>query len=430
MVIAAISAMPMAAQRTMTLAECIDYATAHNVSVKRAANTVEQQRTQLSTARNSRLPDLSAGASQSFNFGRGLNAENNYVNRNTQSTGLNMQTSVPLITGGRIPAETAAARLNLEAATADLERARQSLALQVTAAYLQAVYTAEVVKVNDAQVEFSRGQEERISKQVNAGKIAESDLVEVHSQLTQDEMARTQSKCEWKLAILELSQLLEMPSPDSLAVVVPEGGAPAILPPLPDAIFAEAEGVKPEIQAEKLRLEAAAKNVSVARSAYYPTLSLGAGLSTNYYKTSGFSAASFSKQMSDNFNKSIGLSLNIPIFNRFATRNAVRQAKLQQSAQALQLDETRKTLYKEIQQAYYNALNAQARYRSSLAAQEAAESNFRVMTGKYENGRANATELEEAKTKRTKAITNTLQAKYEYILRMKIIDFYRGRKIS
>lgn len=418
------------AQRVMTLAQCIDYAVSHNVNVKRNANNVEQQKVQLSTARNSRLPDLTAGASQSFNFGRGLNPENAYVNRNTQSTGFNLQTSVPLLTGGKIPNEIAMSRLNLQAATADLEHARQSIALQVAAAYLQAVYAAEVVKVQEAQVAFSKIQEDRISKLFNAGKSPESDVVEAHSQVAQDEMGRTQAKCDYKLAMLDLSQLLELSSPDSIEIVAPQGETSPTLPPLPDRIFARAEGVKPEIQAEKLRLQAAEKNIRIAKAALYPTLSLGAGLSSEYYKTSGYQASSFSKQLSDNFNKSIGLSLNIPIFNRLATRNSIRQAKLQQSEQALQLDETKKTLYKEIQQAYYNAVNAQAKYESALAARKAAESNFNMMTGKFENGRANATELEEAKTKRANAITSTLQAKYEYILRMKIIEFYEGNKLG
>lgn len=428
--IAAATSLCAPAQRMMTLAQCIDYAISHNVNIKRYANNVELQKVQLSTVRNSRLPDLTAGASQSFNFGRGLSSENTYVNRNTQSTGFNLQTSVPLLTGGRIPNEVAMSRLNLQAATADLEHARQSIALQVAAAYLQAVYASEVVKVQEAQVAFSKVQEDRIAKLFKAGKSPESDVVEARSQVAQDEMGRTQAKCDYKLAMLDLSQLLELPSPDSIEVVAPEGETATTLPPLPDRIFARAESTKPEIQAEKLRLQAAEKNIRIAKAALYPTLSLGAGLSSQYYKTSGFNASSFSKQLSDNFNKSIGLSLNVPIFNRLATRNSIRQAKLQQNEQALQLDETKKTLYKEIQQAYYNAVNAQAKYKSALAARAAAETNFNIMTGKFENGRANATELEEAKTKRAKAITSTLQAKYEYILRMKIIEFYEGGKIG
>lgn len=425
-----LSVLTAGAQRVMTLKECIEMALERNINIKQYANQEAQQKLVLSDARHSRLPDLNASATQSFNFGRGLNSENNYVNRNTMNTGFALSTSMQLLTGGRIAAETAAGRLNLQAAAADLERTRQSLALQVTAAYLQAVYAAEMVKVQDEQVSLSKVLCESKSKMLSAGKVPESDLIEAQSQLTQDEMARTQARCDQKLALLDLSQLLEMRSPDSIGVTAPLDSVPSILPPLPDVIYAKAEGIKPEIAAERLRLQADEKNIRAARAALYPTLSLGAGLSSSYYKTSGFKASSFTKQLSDNFDKNIGLQLSIPIFNRFTTRNAISRARLQRDAQALKLDDTRKALYKEIQQAYYNALNAQAKYNSALAARTAAETNFKMMTGKYENGKANQTELAEAKTKRAKAITSCLQAKYEYILRMKVIRFYEGQDIS
>ena len=150
-----LSVLTAGAQRVMTLKECIEMALERNINIKQYANQEAQQKLVLSDARHSRLPDLNASATQSFNFGRGLNSENNYVNRNTMNTGFALSTSMQLLTGGRIAAETAAGRLNLQAAAADLERTRQSLALQVTAAYLQAVYAAEMVKVQDEQVSLS-----------------------------------------------------------------------------------------------------------------------------------------------------------------------------------------------------------------------------------------------------------------------------------
>lgn len=414
----------------MTLAQCIEYATAHNINVKRYENAVEQQKLQVSNSRNSRLPEVSAGASQSFNFGRGLNSSNSYVNRNTQSTGLNIQASVPLLTGGKIHNETAMNRLNMQAATADLEHARQSVALQVAAAYLQAVYAGEVVKTYETTAALSKVQESRLEKLFDAGKKPQSDVVEAKAQVAQDEMQLTQAKCDRKLAMLELSQLLEIASPDSIEVATPQGDVGERLISSPEQIYSQAVQAKPEIKAEKLRLEAAERNVKVAKAALYPTLSLGAGLSSEYYKTSGYGAPSFTKQLNDNFNKSIGLSLNIPVFNRYATRNAIRMAKLQRNEQMLKLDDTHKALFKEIQQAYYNAVNAQAKYRSSVAAKDAAQAGFEVVTGKYENGNANATELEEAKTKLLNAANACLQSKYEYILRTKIIDYYKGKQIN
>lgn len=418
------------AQQPMTLRQCIEYATAHNVTIKKSANAAEQQKVELSTARNSRLPNLSAGMSEQINFGRGLNNENSYVNRNTQSTSLSLSTSVPIFTGMRIPNEIAARKLSLEASVADLEHARQNISLQVTSAYLQAVYTREVINAEVNQVALSKMQEDRLNKLLNAGKVSETDVSEARTQVAQDELAQTRAEADYRLALLDLSQILELPTPEGLSVIVPENDVPETLPPSPDAIFACAVNEKPEIKAEKLRLQAEERNIDIAKAAYYPTLSFGAGLSSNYYKISGIKASSFGKQFNENFQQYLGLTLNIPLFNRFATRNSVKQAQLQHEAQNLVLDETKKSLYKEIQQAYYNTINAEAKYRSSLVAEKTAEQNFVLITRKYETGKANATEFAEAKTKQINATITRLQAKYEYIFRMKIIKFYQGEEIS
>ena len=134
----------------------------------------------------------------------------------------------------------------------------------------------------------------------------------------------------------------------------------------------------------------------------------------------------FGSPMRDNFSQYIGLSLSIPIFDRFSTRNRVRRARIQQHTYYWQLEESKKTLYKEIQQAYYNAVNAAPQYRSSRTADEAAQASFQLMKEKYANGKANATEYNESRTAWMKAVSDRLQAKYDYLFRTKILDFYRG----
>lgn len=134
----------------------------------------------------------------------------------------------------------------------------------------------------------------------------------------------------------------------------------------------------------------------------------------------------FGSQLRDNFSQYIGLSLSIPIFDRFSTRNRVRSARIQQHTYYWQLEESKKTLYKEIQQAYYNAVNAETQYRSSRTADEAAQASFLLMKEKYANGKANATEYNESRTAWMKAVSDRLQAKYDYLFRTKILDFYRG----
>ena len=155
-------------------------------------------------------------------------------------------------------------------------------------------------------------------------------------------------------------------------------------------------------------------------------MNFGAGLSTNYYNVSGRENGNFGAQLRDNFRQYIGLSLSIPIFNRFSTRNQVRSARIQQINLNWQLEDSKKTLYKEIQQAYYNALGAESKLQSSRTADEAAEASFLLMIEKYANGKANATEYNEARTNWMKAVSDRIQAKYDFIFRTKILDFYKG----
>ena len=167
----------------------------------------------------------------------------------------------------------------------------------------------------------------------------------------------------------------------------------------------------------------------IAKSAYYPTLYLNAGLGSSYYKTSGFEAMGFGRQLRDNFNQYIGASLSVPIFNRFATRNNVRSARLQVHAQQMRLDETKKSLYKEIQQAYYNAVAAIRQCESSDAALSSASVAFDLMQRKYENGKATAVDYQDAKTKYMQAESQQIQSRYTYLFRRKILDFYRGKTL-
>ena len=161
-------------------------------------------------------------------------------------------------------------------------------------------------------------------------------------------------------------------------------------------------------------------------SAFYPQLSLGAGFGTNYYKLFGRDNIAFGSQLRDNFSQYVGFSLSIPVFNRFATRNRVRSARIQHTLLGWQLEERKKVLYKEVQQAYYNAVGAEARFASSSKADKAAKVSFRLMEEKYRYGKATATDYNEARTNWMKAVSESIQARYDYLFRMKILDFYRG----
>ena len=431
--VAAFSALlPCKAQEAWSLEKCIDYAIEHNLTVKQQEAARDKNAIDLNTARWSRLPDLNGSASHSFNFGRSLQSNNTYQSINTQSTGFSVSTSIPLFTGMQIPNAVALSKLNLQAAVEDLNKAKEDISIQVTSAYLQVLFNQELAKVAHDQAALSKEMLAQKEAFFRNGKASESEWLEAKARVAQDRLSAVQADNSLSLALLDLSQLLELPSPDNFRIAAPDVKMERLEKGLtsPADIYNQAVLTKPAVMAAMYRLQGAAKSVKIAQSAWYPQLSFGAGLSTNYYKMSGRENARFRTQLRDNFSQYVGFSLSVPIFNRLSTRNKVRSARLDQTTLAWKLEETKKSLYKEIQQAYYNAANSRTQYYSSETAQEAAESSFELMKKKYINGKANATEYNEARTNWMKALSDCIQAKYEYLFRTKILDFYKGTPLT
>lgn len=414
------------AQKQWTLSDCIDYAIEHNLTVQKKEIARQQQEVELNTAKFSRLPNLSGSTSQSFNFGRGLNNENTYTDRNTQGTSFDLSTDVPLFTGMKIPNNIALNKLNLKASIEELNKAKEDISIEVTSYFLQVLFNNELYKVAQEQVNLSQEQYERIKRLNEVGKAAVSEVYEAKARVAQDELSAVQAGNNKQLALLELSQLLELPSPEGFEISAPEKDPDFVSLNNPEDIFSQAVMIKPGVLAAQYRLAGSEKNIRIAQSAFYPQLSFGAGLNTSYTHLAGVDNNSFGTQMDNNFRKYVGFTLSIPIFNRFETRNRVKNARLQQFNQSLVLEENKKALYKEIQQAYYNAVAAQSKYTSSVSAMEANEAAFKLMREKYDNGKATAVEYNEVKMNLMKATSDKIQAKFDYIFRVKILDFYKG----
>lgn len=422
------------AQKAWSLRECCDYAIEHSIPIKQQENQRRQQEVQLSTSRNSRLPDLSASLNQNFSFGRGLTADNTYSNTNTSSTSLQLGANMPLFTGFQIPNQIKLNQLNLEAATADLEKAKNDIRMKVAQAYVQILYDMEISEVAHRQIDIDSMQVVRLQAFVKNGKASESELSQQRATLANSRLLATQADNNTRLAILTLTQLLELPTPDGFSVVRPalsvDDGSPVVIIPSPEVIYAEALGIKPEIASQQLKLKGTEHSIKIARAGYYPTLSLSGGMGTNYYTTSGFKSDNFSTQLRNNFSQYIGLNLNIPIFNRFQTRNSIRTAKIQRENQQLQLDNTKKTLYQEIQKVYYNTLNALSKEQSSLEAVKNTQTAFNLMQAKYENGKATITEFNESKNTYLKSESELVQARYENLYQHALLEFYRGKELT
>ena len=421
----------LAQPRNWTLQQCVDYALEHNISVRQSALGVEQKEVDLNTAVSRRLPGVSASASENLSFGRGLTADNTYSNANTTSTSFSLGADLPIFQGFDISNGIKLAKLDLQSATLSLERAKDDVRVAVAQAYIQILYNKEILQVALEQVARDSVQTERIKAMEAIGKLSSAEVAAQQASLEQTRLSCVQARNNLNMALLDLSQLLELESPEGFDVVAPPESAlqPGLLM-LPEAVYAQAVTVKPVILSGELAVESAKITVDRAKGAGLPRLSLNGGIGTNYYTNSLGASASFGNQLEKNFSQYVGLSLSVPIFQRFSVRNNVKNAQISLMNQELQLENARKSLYKEIQQAYYNAVAAQAKCTSSLAAAQSAEQAFILTREKYDNGKANVTEYNDSRARYLEAQSNYLQARYEALYQAKLLDFYRGESLA
>lgn len=405
-----------------TLDSCITYAIDNNITVRSRAIDKMTGEYNVTEAKDGFLPQLAASASQSFNFGRGLTSQNTYANRNTSNFQWGAQLSLPIFQGLSAIRQTDYAKASLRAIVEEYEAAKENVTLNVIAQYLQVLYCRELHEVAINQAELSKTELERQQGLLEAGKIPEIDMLNAESQLAQDELSVVTTNNNYVMALVDLVQLLQLEDVEEFSVAPLADENSFLLSP--DQVYANALAHNHGVIAQRERINAADKYISLARTGMIPRLSFNAGVGSSYYTVSGFESQSFGGQMKDNFNTYLGLSLNIPIFDAFSTRNAVRKAKVQKLSAQLQYESTRTDLFKAIQQAYYEATGAQKRLETGIVAEHATEQTFLATKEKYNLGRATPTDYETAKTNHLRAVSERVQAKYEYMLRTRILDFY------
>ena len=421
------------AQESMrwNLKECIKYAIDNNITIKQADNAIKQRDLTKETSKWSRLPDINGSIGQGWSWGRSASPiDNSYSNIRSSNANFGLSTSVPIFTGLQLPNQYALSKLNLKAAIADLEKAKEDLSINVTSRYIQVLFNQELREVAKHQVDLSEEQFVLGMEKEKIGKLSKAELAELKSRLKQDEMQYVETQNNYQLALLELTQMLELPSPENFGITPIDGDLNFDKLTAPADIYTQALLFKPGIQAAILRSQGAKKNIAIARSAFMPKLSLSANIGSGYYTVQGRESEAFRRQLSNNLSKYVGFSLSIPIFNKFSTLNQVKSAKIDFNNQILQLEEQKKVLYKEIQQAWYSATAAEAKYESSKIALEANKQSFSLMKEKFELEKASNIEFNEAKMNLMKAESDMLQAKYDYLFRTKILNFYKGEPIE
>ena len=421
-------------QVTWNLQKCIDYAIQNNIQLKQQTLSSEYYNNQLGQAKYNRLPNLNAGFQNYNNFGRTLGSDNTYLNVNSNSTSGSLSTNVTLWSGFTLKNAIKVADMDLQASLQDMQKAKDDMMLNIAAAYLETLFADELLNVSQDLIKITQLQIDRTGKLVEAGSLAKGSLFEIEAQYAREELNVVNAQNRLQLAYLALYQLLELPSTESFKIekpVLPEIGANMSLINSMD-VFKNAVQLKPAVKSAEFKLESAKNQLLIAKGNKMPSLSFGANYNNNYNYLMNSSLANivFGEQLKSHQRYGFGLSLNIPIFNHYQAQTGVSNAQIQLEVSELTLQNTKNLLRKDIEQAYTNALAAFKRYVANQKAVVSSTEAFRYTEEKFNVGMINSVEYNQSKNNLASAQSDLLQAKYEYIFRTKILDFYNGKTIE
>lgn len=409
---ALLAALLASAQQPWTLQQCVDTALANNRNIKQKELTRKTNEIAYQQARNNLLPNLNGSASQGWSFGRSQIADGTYQNLNVSNTSFSLSSGITLFDGLKMKYNIDARMADLKASEANLEKIRQDIILSVSSAFLQVLLNKELLQISENQLELTQNKIEQQKSLVAAGKLAEGEMYELLAQQSKEELSRTQAENSLKLSLLDLGQILELSDFEKLDVIVPADLMNNELQMLDaENVYRSALNNRPEIKSAEYQLKNSEKNVQIAKSAYFPSLSFGASVSGGYYNS-----------VSTPMSTSLGFNLSVPIFNKMETRNQVKTAQINVESNRLNVDNTKLELRKTIQQAYYNAVAAKAKWDAASKSEIAGNEAYRFANQKYEGGRATVYELYQAKNNLTQAQSEVVQSKYEYVFRLKILE--------
>lgn len=420
-----------------TLRNCIDYALEHNITIRRNRINVESTQEDVKTAKADFLPSLSGNISQRIvnrpNSANGTIISGDNITTSESKTSYNgsygIDASWTVYNGSKRVNTLKQQQLNSRIAELTVDEIENSIEENITQLYVQILYSAEAVKVNESTLEVSQKEFERGQELFNAGSIASSDLAQLEAQVSNDNYQLVTSQTTLQNYKLQLKQLLELDGDFEMDLFLPQLDDSSVLIPLPtkDDVYQTALNLRPEIESGKLNIEAADMNIKITRAGYIPSLSLSAGIGTTNANANDFS---FSEQVKQNWNNSIGLTLSIPIFDKRQTKSAVNKAKLQRQTSELDLMDNQKTLYKTIESLWLSANSAQQQYVAATQKLKSTQASYALVSEQFNLGMKNTVELLTEKNNLLSAQQETLQAKYTAILNAGLLRFYQGEEID
>lgn len=412
---------------TFTLRQCIDSAYANNLDLRiQQKNTVQKQLLYRQAWYNL-SPSVSGYIGESLSFGRSTAADNITRAQNASNTNIGVNASLVLFDGLAMKFSIDEAKAGKLASEANLEAVKRNLALNITSLYLDVLLKKELEAVAASQLQETEEQVQRIQAKVDAQRVPVGELYEIQSQHGKEQFQLVQAQNNVRLALLSLAQAMDIMYGEDFDVVTPtEEELEGPLLQDREEVWNTALSHRPEIREAQYTLQAEQAALKGRKAAYSPSLTAQAGVGTSYYHLIGANNTSFSKQVNDNFSTNVSLNLSVPIYDKMQTPTQVKNQQLRVENAQLQLEQKKKTIRKEIDQAYYNALAAQSEKISSQQTARSTAEAERYALEKYVAGRASVYEYKDAKQSHMQAQSAHLQARYNFLFKVRILDYYMG----
>ncbi len=415
------------------LQTCIDYAKEHNIDIRRNRISVQSAEEDVKTAKAEWFPNLSGSISQRVvnrpNTNNGTIISGDNITTSQSKTSYNgsygIDANWTLFNGGSRVNGIKQQKLNSRIAELAVTESENSIQESILQLYMQILYAAEAVKVNQGTLEVSRATWERGKQLYDAGSLSAADLAQLEAQVSNDNYQVVTAQATLQDYRLQLKQLLELDGAYEMALDMPALEDKDVLTPLPmkDEVYRTALALRPEIESGRLGIEAAELDIKVARAGYIPSVSLTAGIGSSNANSNDFT---FTEQLKQNWNNSLGVTLSVPLFDRRQTKNAVNKAKLQKQTSQLDLLDRQKELYRTIESLWLDARSAQQQYEAARGQMKSAQASFDLVSEQFNAGMKNTVELLTEKNNLQNARQSLLQAKYMALMNAGLLRFYAG----
>ena len=418
------SAMSQDVSGAYDLETAVQIALENNLSLKRSElNQLSNEATLLQN-KGSRYPSFQTGASSGYRWGRSINPVTNlFANSN-----------VSIFAGGRINSSINQAQADIEAGLYNIEATKNDITLNVINLFVNVVFNREQVNIAENQLKTTKDQLARTTRLVEAGSLPLSDQLDLQAQNATNELEVINAKNSLRIAKLNLAQAMQIPFTDEFEVIEPkfEINESLMATENPSQIYESALAIMPELKAAEKNIESAEYGVKAARGAFLPTLGIGANVFSNYVDRGipGRELDAFTTQIENNLSQSVNLQLNIPIFSQLSNKASLQRARVQRQLAEVTEIEVKNQLRQDIESAYTSALAAQQSYSASVTRVKSLEESFRIAQQRFDLGAINSVDFQVAQANYFNAQADLLNAKYTYIFRVKVLDFYLGNPIN